>query len=135
MVLHIKISPMKAVFNLLEISPHAYTQNLHDWQAHSTLLKLNCATVGGLFGLKKNTLRLMGTFPLIPVGSNSNWLSISSKKQGIYTPPTFLIKQMKINSLLSIEFSRHSRFSTKLFYERLAHLYSQQLFLAITRTF
>lgn len=30
----------------------------------------------------------MGTVPLIPVGSGSDWLSISSNKQGIYTLPT-----------------------------------------------
>lgn len=32
----------------------------------------------------------MGTFPLIPVGFGSDWLIISSNKQGIYTLPTSL---------------------------------------------
>lgn len=30
----------------------------------------------------------MGAFPLIPLDSGSDWLSISSNKQGIYTLPT-----------------------------------------------
>lgn len=44
---------MRAVFNLPEISSHAYTQSLHDWQAHCPLLTLNCGTAGGLLGLEK----------------------------------------------------------------------------------
>lgn len=44
---------MTAVFSLLEISPHAHTQILHDWQASCALLMLNCGTAGSLLGLEK----------------------------------------------------------------------------------
>lgn len=69
---------MTAVFSLLEISPHAYTQILHDWQASHDLLMFNCGTVGSLLELQKIYPETNGS---ISINSTGLWFRLVKHQQ------------------------------------------------------